>query len=65
MRGDGFYCEPIFMDASSSAYQIMSYLLLETEIALQTNMTISAPKNDLYLIFRNKLLEYLKSAGEG
>lgn len=63
-RGD-FYGEPVSMDASSSAYQIMSYLLLDAEMARLTNLIKSYSRNDLYSIIRERLLEYLKQQQSG
>jgi hypothetical protein len=49
------------MDASSSAYQLMSFMLFHVELAVQTNLikwTKSRHKHDLY----TTLLEELSSA---
>jgi len=48
---------PITQDASASAYQIMSWLLLNTDIAEKTNIIPSAmnQKEDIYEFFLNEL----------
>lgn len=55
---------PITQDASSSAYQIMGFLLLDTQIAIQTNL-ISENKGAIHDIYNNMkelLLEYIESS---
>ena len=48
---------PISMDASSSAYQIMSYLLLNKDLAKRTNWISISSIQDLY----GSLLDDIKS----
>ncbi len=62
LKGGCFESEPIFMDASSSAYQIMAYLLQDTKIAFQTNLIKGDKRNDLYMILREDYLKYLRDA---
>lgn len=40
-------CIPVTQDASSSAYKIMSYLLLDVDLAKRTNL-IPSEGHDLY-----------------
>ena len=53
---------PVTQDASASAYQIMSYLLLNTEMARRTNLIPSPEKEiqDLYLSLQNELQNFLQ-----
>ena len=57
----GFNSVPVTQDASASAYQIMSYLLLNAEMGRKTNLLPSPEKEiqDLYLSLRSELLEFL------
>ncbi|KAH6555215.1 hypothetical protein KP509_1Z273100 [Ceratopteris richardii] len=48
--------EPVFMDASSSAYQIMAYLLQDVSIAKQTNLIPGIKRNDLYMSLREDFM---------
>ena len=59
---------PVTLDASASAYQIMSSLLLNTELAMQTNLIPSPVEagiwmkiQDLYMCLKDELLEFLYS----
>ncbi|GLJ46000.1 hypothetical protein SUGI_0968820 [Cryptomeria japonica] len=54
---------PVTQDASASAYQIMSYLLLNAEMGRRTNLIPSPEKviQDLYLCLTDELLEFLHS----
>ncbi|KAH6555185.1 hypothetical protein KP509_1Z196000 [Ceratopteris richardii] len=54
--------EPVFMDASSSAYQIMAYLLQDVSIAKQTNLIPGIKRNDLYMSLREDFMKYLIEA---
>ncbi|KAM7249887.1 hypothetical protein ACFE04_019666 [Oxalis oulophora] len=52
---------PITQDASASAYQLMSYFLIDEEMAINTNL-INNNKNDIqdvYSLFLEQLLSYL------
>ncbi|MCO5609071.1 hypothetical protein L7F22_063293 [Adiantum nelumboides] len=60
LKGGCFEAEPVFMDATSSAYQIMSYLLQDTEIAFQTNLIKGFTREDLYTNLREDYLKYLR-----
>lgn len=60
LKGGCFESEPVFMDASSSAYQIMACLLLDLEIAKSTNLINSDTRNDLYTILKEQYFNYLK-----
>lgn len=54
---------PVTQDASASAYQIMSYLLLNAEMGMRTNL-LPSPDNkiqDLYLCLKDEALEFLHS----
>ena len=51
---------PITQDASASAYQIMSYLLLDLELALLTNLFICESTDNIQDIYSN-CLEELKN----
>jgi DNA-directed RNA polymerase len=53
---------PVTQDASSSAYQIMSYLLLDESLAKQTNLIPSDNDkiNDLYLEILTDLKQFLQ-----
>lgn len=52
LKGGCFEAEPVFMDASSSAYQIIAYLLQDTKIAFNTNLINGEKRQDLYLTLR-------------
>lgn len=54
---------PVTQDASASAYQIMSYLLLNTEMGRRTNLIPSPERDiqDLYKCLKDELLEFLHS----
>lgn len=54
---------PISKDASASAYQIMSYLLLDEEMAHLTNLFTSNDDqiNDVYQYIHINLMNYMKS----
>ncbi|XP_022975381.1 uncharacterized protein LOC111474651 [Cucurbita maxima] len=61
-------CVPITQDAASSAYQIMSYFLLDERLAERTNLFLS-PDNpnkiqDIYLYFLDELKEFMKAEPE-
>jgi len=56
----GFNRIPVSQDASASAYQIMSYLLLNKTLAKNTNLISSNESKYLYTSLRTDLLEYLK-----
>lgn len=60
LKGGCFESEPVFMDASSSAYQIMAYLLQDAQIAFKTNLINGDTRNDLYMILREDYLNYLR-----
>ena len=54
---------PITQDASASAYQIMSYLLLDEAMAMKTNL-IPSPDGkiqDVYSFFLEELKEFMKA----
>ncbi|KAL3646619.1 DNA-directed 5'-3' RNA polymerase [Castilleja foliolosa] len=54
---------PITKDASASAYQIMSYFMLNETMAIRTNLIQSKEKEgilDIYDFFRVELLSFLK-----
>lgn len=54
---DSMGCMPITQDASASAYQIMSYLLLDEKIAMSTNL-IQNPRSkiqDIYTLLLSEL----------
>lgn len=54
---------PVTQDASASAYQIMSYFLLNTEMARRTNL-IPSPSNeiqDLYSCLKDEIMVFLHS----
>ena len=51
----------VSQDASASAYQIMSYFMLDTKMGEKTNL-ISSPtgnREDIYTCFKKELLSYL------
>lgn len=51
------------MDASSSAYQFMSYMLFDEDLAKATNLLKlddSLTKNDLYLLIQGELCDIIK-----
>lgn len=54
---------PITQDASASAYQLMSYFLLDTKLAEHTNLIPSKTNNvcinDIYTFFLDELKKYL------
>lgn len=55
---------PFTQDASASTYQIMSYLLLDSELATRTNLlkSTSNPKiHDIYDNIKLELDEYMKA----
>lgn len=55
---------PIHKDASASAYQIMSYLLLDKEMAIQTNLISDSKEHkiyDIYELFKSQLLRYARN----
>ena len=57
----GFNRVPVTQDASASAYQIMSYLLLNASMGRLTNL-LSSPDNeiqDLYSRLRDELKKFL------
>lgn len=57
---------PITQDASASAYQIMSYFLLDIKMAMRTNL-IPSPDGkiqDVYSFFLEELKEYLMEKAE-
>ncbi|XP_050217544.1 probable DNA-directed RNA polymerase [Mercurialis annua] len=55
---------PLSQDASASAYQIMSYFMLDKDLAMKTNLIPSVPLDtdiqDLYMFLKDELLQYLK-----
>lgn len=53
---------PITQDASASAYQLMSYLLLNKEMGMRTNLipTDGRNINDVYTFFLEELKDYFK-----
>lgn len=55
------YCLPVSQDASASAYQIMSYFLLNQEMARLTNLLPSQENviQDIYQALLSELREYL------
>ena len=61
-RVRGFNSDPVTQDASASAYKIMSYLLMNEEMARQTNLIPSPDKEiqDMYECFKNDLVKYLR-----
>ena len=63
-RMKGYHIVPVTQDASASAYQIMSYLLLNEEMARLTNLIPSEDNQiqDLYLYLKGELMKYLQSA---
>ena len=63
LKGGCFEAEPVFMDASSSAYQIMAYLLQDSKIALSTNLIMNESRSDLYMILREEYLNHLRKGG--
>lgn len=63
LKGGCFEAEPVFMDASSSAYQIMSYLLQDLKLAQYTNLIKSSTRNDLYTIMLDKYVSCLRDEG--
>lgn len=54
---------PITQDAASSAYQIMSYFLLDETLAERTNLfpSLYGEINDVYLFFLEELKEFMKA----
>jgi len=58
----GFKSDPVTQDASASAYQIMSYLLMNEEMARQTNLIPSPDKEiqDMYECLKHDLLKFLR-----
>lgn len=63
LKGGCFEAEPVFMDASSSAYQIMAYLLQDSNIAYSTNLIMNETRSDLYMILREEYLNHLREGG--
>ncbi|KAH7441645.1 hypothetical protein KP509_03G047100 [Ceratopteris richardii] len=59
LKGACYEFEPIFMDASSSAYQIMAYLLQDVHLAKHANLIPGMKRNDLYMILREDFMKYL------
>jgi DNA-directed RNA polymerase len=61
-RVRGFNSDPVTQDASASAYQIMSYLLMNEEMARQTNLIPSPDQEiqDMYECLKHDLLKYLR-----
>lgn len=59
----GFKRVPVTQDASASAYQIMSYLLLNAELGRRTNLLPSPDEEiqDFYLSLKDELQEFLHS----
>ena len=56
---------PVTQDASSSAYQIMSYLLLDVDLAMRTNLIPSDGQiKDVYSFFLDELKEFLPTQKE-
>nr|CAA71809.1 RNA polymerase [Beta vulgaris subsp. maritima] len=54
---------PVTQDASASAYQIMSYFLLDEELAFQTNLfNTNGIINDIYSYIRLDLIQYLEDS---
>lgn len=57
---------PITQDASASAYQILSYFLLDETLAFRTNL-IPSPNGeieDIYTYFLMEFMQYLKEEGK-
>ncbi|KAH0687274.1 hypothetical protein KY284_017827 [Solanum tuberosum] len=61
---------PITQDVSASAYQIISYFMLDFQLAKYTNLIPTKVRNsehlrinDIYDFFLSELIEYLKTAG--
>lgn len=54
-------CLPVTQDASASAYQIMSYFLLDKEMAMRTNLFPSKDGkiNDIYSFILEELKEFI------
>lgn len=54
---------PVTQDASASAYQIMSYLLLNAELGRRTNLLPSPEKEiqDIYISLKDEFQEFLNS----
>jgi len=48
---------PISMDASSSAYQIMSYLLLKNDLAERTNLIRRKSKEKIFDLYSSLMVE--------
>ncbi|XP_059654541.1 probable DNA-directed RNA polymerase [Cornus florida] len=62
-RDTTLHCVPVTQDASASAYQIMSYLLLNKELGMHTNL-LPSPDNkiqDFYAFLKDELLVFLHS----
>lgn len=60
----GLNSVPVTQDASASAYQIMSYLLLNSELGRRTNLLPTSSElviQDLYLCFKDELQVFLHS----
>lgn len=51
---------PITQDASASAYQIMSYLLLDETLAKRTNLIPSGKIQDVYTMILEELKEFIQ-----
>ncbi|MCO5550120.1 hypothetical protein L7F22_066860 [Adiantum nelumboides] len=60
LKGGYFEGEPVFMDAASSAYHIMAYLLIDLKIGRDTKKINSDTRSDLYLALREQFITYLK-----
>lgn len=52
-----YNCVPITQDAAASAYQIMSYFLLNEEMAMRTNL-IANPSGKIYDVYMCLLYEF-------
>ncbi|KAI5669088.1 hypothetical protein M9H77_18941 [Catharanthus roseus] len=67
LNASGNRCKiPITQDASASAYQILSYFLLDETLAFRTNH-ISSPNGeieDIYTYFLMEFMQYLKEEGK-
>ena len=61
-KGGCYEAEPVFMDASCSAYQIMAYLLQDTKLASCTNLIMSDKRIDLYISMRELYLTSFKES---
>ncbi|XP_059645785.1 probable DNA-directed RNA polymerase [Cornus florida] len=61
-RDIALHCVPVTKDASAGAYQIMSYLLLNKELGIRTNILPSPDGKiqDIYASLKDELLVFLK-----